>query len=184
MILTRLPQRDPELIKQHVNEWRQMAVLSAPAVGMNTFGDDMQMDVDPIATSPLPSPGSSGPTLNTKAEPRTSRASMLLASPMFGRGDTPPPIARSSSLSPLPPSPEILDPETKTAQIIAQIREKAYAMSMSSPLDSPTPEFEEELDDSSDDDDIILWSPTKGRGKQMKYVDCRLRSHLISTAPI
>ena len=51
------------------------------------------------------------------------------------------------------PTPIPLDPATKTAQIIAQIKERAYAKTHSSPEVAPL-EFIDELDDS--DDDFLL----------------------------
>jgi len=43
-----------------------------------------------------------------------------------------------------------LDPASKTAQIIAQIKERAYAKAHSSPEVTPL-DFNDDLDDSSDD---------------------------------
>ena len=51
------------------------------------------------------------------------------------------------------PMPTPLDPATKTAQIIAQIKERAYAKTQSSPEVAPL-EFVDDLDDS--DDDFLL----------------------------
>ncbi|KAF9462477.1 hypothetical protein BDZ94DRAFT_1261462 [Collybia nuda] len=167
MMIMRLPQRDPALIKKHVDEWRQMAILPTPTMEMNAFPEEMRMDIDPGPSSPLSSPGSFRSLREGNPE---SRDSTIPVTPIFDREDTPPQLARNSSYSPLPPSPVALDPETKTAMIIAKIREKAYADNMSSPLDSPTIEFKEELDDSSDDEGIVLWSPTKGKGKPMNPI--------------
>ena len=52
------------------------------------------------------------------------------------------------------PTPILLDPATKTAQIIAQIKERAYAKIHSSPEVAPL-EFNDDLDDSSDDDSFL-----------------------------
>lgn len=52
------------------------------------------------------------------------------------------------------PTPTPLDPATKTAQIIAQIKERAYARIHSSPEVAPL-EFNDDLDDSSDDDSFL-----------------------------
>ena len=52
------------------------------------------------------------------------------------------------------PTPFPLDPATKTAQIIAQIKERAFAKTQSSPEVAPL-EFNDDLDDSSDDDSFL-----------------------------
>ncbi|KAF8806404.1 hypothetical protein BYT27DRAFT_7212091 [Phlegmacium glaucopus] len=52
------------------------------------------------------------------------------------------------------PTPLPLDPATKAAQIIAQIKARAYAKSQSSPEMAPL-EFNDDLDDSSDDDSFL-----------------------------
>jgi hypothetical protein len=51
------------------------------------------------------------------------------------------------------PTPILLDPATNTVQIIAQIKERAYAKIHSSP--EVAPEFNDDLDDSSDDDSFL-----------------------------
>ena len=63
---------------------------------------------------------------------------------------TPPLTDHSSSA----PTPLPLDPATKTAQIIAQIKERAYAKIQSSPEVAPL-EFNDDLDESSDDDSFL-----------------------------
>ncbi|GLB37490.1 hypothetical protein LshimejAT787_0405410 [Lyophyllum shimeji] len=76
---------------------------------------------------------------------------------------TPPPPNRLSSLSPLPASPMVLDPTTKAAQIIADIKARAYAESLRNRPETPVREFKDELSDS--DDDMLPESPIRGRGK-------------------
>ncbi|KAF8070514.1 hypothetical protein FPV67DRAFT_1756091 [Lyophyllum atratum] len=76
---------------------------------------------------------------------------------------TPPPPDRLSSLSPLPESPMVLDPTTKAAQIIADIKARAYADTLSNRPETPVREFKDELSDS--DEEILPDSPTIGRGK-------------------
>ena len=63
-------------------------------------------------------------------------------------GQMPTPPLTVSAPTPIP-----LDPATKTAQIIAQIKERAYAKTHSSPEVVPL-EFIDDLDDS--DDDFLL----------------------------
>jgi hypothetical protein len=69
---------------------------------------------------------------------------------------TPNPTSHSTGQMPTPPltvsvpTPIPLDPATKTAQIIAQIKERAYAKTHSSPEVTPL-EFIDDLNDSDDD---------------------------------
>ena len=69
---------------------------------------------------------------------------------------TPNSTSHSASQMPTPPltvsapAPIPLDPATKTAQIIAQIKERAYAKTHCSPEVTPL-EFIDDLDDSDDD---------------------------------
>ena len=87
---------------------------------------------------------------NLISEPTTKVTSMNCHS------RTPNSTSHSTSQIPTPPltvsapTPIPLDPATKTAQIIAQIKEKAYANTHSSPEVAPL-EFIDDLDDSDDD---------------------------------
>ena len=82
------------------------------------------------------------------------------------------------SLTVVAPEPILLDPVTKTAQIIVQIKERAYAKTHCSPEVAPL-EFIDDLDDSEDDFLPILPFATKPArydiicylsDKEMKYV--------------
>ncbi|KDR75827.1 hypothetical protein GALMADRAFT_140422 [Galerina marginata CBS 339.88] len=64
----------------------------------------------------------------------------------------------SSGLPSMPPTPVALDAASKTAKIIADIKARAYARSLSSPESTPL-KFNEQLDDSSDDEDILSVMP-------------------------
>ncbi|KAG5639407.1 hypothetical protein H0H81_002939 [Sphagnurus paluster] len=66
----------------------------------------------------------------------------------------------SSPLSPPPPSPKALNPDTKAAQIIAEIKAKAMAASLLHRAESPVLEFKDEL---SDDD--LPESPMRPQAK-------------------
>ena len=76
---------------------------------------------------------------STNCHSRTPNSTIHLTSQM----PTPP-------LTVVAPAPILLDPATKTAQIIAQIKERAYAKTHCSPEVAPL-EFIDDLDDSEDD---------------------------------
>ena len=64
----------------------------------------------------------------------------------------------SSDAPPMPPTPVALDAASKTAKIIADIKARALAKSMSSP-EPALPEFIEELESSSDEEGILSVLP-------------------------
>ncbi|CAA7259137.1 unnamed protein product [Cyclocybe aegerita] len=98
-------------------------------------GESMYMDVDePITIASTPD------ALSTSKQPARED------SRTFDQIMTPPP----SDLPSMPPTPVALDQATKTAQIIADIKARAYAKSVSSPEPAPL-EFNETLDSSDDD---------------------------------
>jgi hypothetical protein len=152
-------QKNHQVAKRNVDEWLQSA---PPAEALNGGFDDTPMDVDIDVTA-----FSSATESSRIIRGRVSSA--RFASPMFDREDTPPRTNLPSTLSPLPPSPMVLDGDARSAQIIADIKAKAYAASMSSPLDSPPMEFKEELDDSSDEEDLFSFSSPKGKGKGFDF---------------
>lgn len=78
---------------------------------------------------------------------RTPNSTSHSAGQMLTPPSTVPPLTVSA------PTPIPLDPATKTAQIIAQIKERAYAKTHSSPEVVPL-EFIDDLDDS--DDELFL----------------------------
>lgn len=150
------PPRDPELMKQTVDQWRKLA--TSPGDPWSKLGD--AMEVDEVVLPPF-SALSFSPELASEEvvlELKTSGNSTCPATPMAHRVLTPPPTD-PPALPALPPTPVALDAAAKAAQIIAQIKAKAYADSMSSPEDGPLPEFKEELDDSSGEEDLFPWNP-------------------------
>jgi len=91
----------------------------------------------------------SGPTTkvtSTSCHSRTPNSTSDSTSQML----TPPSMDHSFSV----PTPLPSDPATKTAQIIAQIKARAYAKTQSSPEVAPL-EFNDDLDDSSDGDSFL-----------------------------
>ena len=154
----------PQIATQNIGGWLQSVSLPSAEVPNNGF-DGMHMDVDADISSSPSFMGSTSSTLPTSVHE-----------------DTPPPANRTSSLSPLPASPMVLDEGARSAQIIADIKAKAYAASMDSPLDSPPVQFKEELDDSSDEEDLFSFSPTNGKGKRYTFSLIMPGSTLIDAA--
>lgn len=68
----------------------------------------------------------------------------------------------------MPPTPIALDPVTKAARIIADIKARAYAATLLSPESSPSLEFKDELSDSSDDE-MLPFVPVPVKGKRYSY---------------
>lgn len=152
-------QVNTQVKKKIVNDWLQNTPLPA-AAGSNSGSGDM--DVDTNASSSLSSEKPSSAFMD-------SISSTLFTSLMYNREA--PPFNRPSSPSPpLPPSPMAIDKEAESARIIADIKAKAYAAIRDSPLEeSPPPAFKEELDDSSDEEDLFPFSQTGGKSKRYAF---------------
>lgn len=86
----------------------------------------------------------------------------------------------TNDLSPLPPTPEPIDPETKTTKLIAEIKAKAFAANQSSD-DSPPLSFYE-LEDSDDGDLLDEASLFRGT-KERRYEFWVLMSRVLSPNP-
>jgi hypothetical protein len=156
MLPRQASQRNHQGVKRNVDEWLQN---TPSAEAFDSGFDDTPMDVDMDGLACSSATKSSRILRGYNPSPR-------FASPMFDREDTPPPTNLPSTLSPLPPSPMVLDGNERSAQIIADIKARAYAASMSSELDSPPMEFKEELDDSSDEEELFSFSSSKVKAKR------------------
>jgi hypothetical protein len=106
----------------------------------NVRNDGMDVDEDLFSNRQLPSESASS----------TSKSIAHKSSSPFDQILTPP----VSDPLPLPPTPVALDAASKSAKIIAEIKARAYANSMSSPETVPF-EFDDELESSSDEDDLL-----------------------------
>lgn len=161
MVPKQISWTDPQVAKQNVDEWLWSTSMSSTE-RLDCGFDDISMDVD--VDRPFPSPSS-------KPSPAlvTSPSSTFFASTLCDH--TPPLVNRPSSLSPLPSLPVVLDKDARSAQIIADIKAKAYAASMSSPLDSPPAQFKDELDDSSDEEDLFSFTPIKRKSESLSKMD-------------
>jgi hypothetical protein len=128
MVLPGVIKKDPGETEDSVNEWRK-STLNSPGASLMSGHDtaaNANMNVDVPVSSPLSEPES----LNIASRP-----------------DTP---ERRPNL------PAALDVESKTAQIIAQIKADAYAAACSSP-EPVTSEFKSLDEDSGDEDDLNLF---------------------------
>ncbi|KAK0461171.1 uncharacterized protein EV420DRAFT_1530696 [Desarmillaria tabescens] len=137
------PQRDANIAKPDVNQWRHGTASPVPVEDVVADSED--------ASSPMFTPAES---------PFASRP----ATPPVFQQHTPPPTDVSSASAAIE-SPTM----ARTAKLIAAIKEKAWQKALSSPETSSVPEFNEDLDSSSDDDDVL---PTqlfgKGKGKAVQ----------------
>ena len=129
----------------------------------------------------------SSPDINTIPEPTKTQA---ISSNCHSRTPNPTSHSTSQMLSPstihsfsAPLLP--LDPTTKTAQIIAQIKERAYAEIQSSPDIAPL-EFNDDLDESSDEDSFLPVLPfvTKPIRYDIISLSIRPRSDKYLSAPV
>ncbi|EDR08791.1 uncharacterized protein LACBIDRAFT_296212 [Laccaria bicolor S238N-H82] len=155
-----------------VDHWRKETLPHSPDVDSD---DDRaaQTEIDPLlSSSPLTSRFTSPltePEHDTNLQ-RPTPASPF--SPGFGHIPTPPYTDRHSNDAPMPPSPIALDPATKAAQIIADIKARAYAATLLSPESTPSLEFKDELSDSSDDEMLpFVPVPAKEKSKTKPSVD-------------
>lgn len=117
----------------------------------------MEVDTPPSSPnrgSPVASARSAfhyfGAPVRTTAPPRSSPA---FQTPIAAPACLPSP-PDTNELPPLPATPKPIDPEAKTAKLIAEIKARAYAANQSSDDDQPL--TFPELEDSSDDDDDFI----------------------------
>jgi hypothetical protein len=150
-------------VKESVNKWRTGTVRTTDPAPMaddcemdlsEDFGDNYDNVMSPIGTS------TSETEIFTSllpTSPHTTRHSSPSEPVQFVPHATS--TERISAHRPprsLPPTPPPLSPQSKTAQIIAQIKADAYQATRSSP-DSDNREvvFREDLDDDSSEDDLF-----------------------------
>ncbi|KAK7057112.1 VWFA domain-containing protein [Favolaschia claudopus] len=135
LVLHRPASRDPVAVMEEVNRWRNDA--SSPiSLPMSEPEDNMDVDVSPVTdVAPDEVPAL---VYTPESSPEPQEQPFLL---------TP----QQSRVAPLPATPVALTEASKTAQIIADIKARAYAEAMSSPEDSPVGELKQ-LEDSDDED--------------------------------
>jgi hypothetical protein len=142
-IVVRGSARDPEVVMQEVDRWRNEA-RSPASLPMSESEENMDVEMSlpestsndvviieelpAVAFTPEPSPEPQEKPLLSTPQPR------LLPS--------------------FPATPVALTEASKTAKIIADIKAKAYANALSSPEDSPLGELKE-LEDSSDEEELL-----------------------------
>lgn len=190
----RVIKKDPDDVKESVNRWRQG---TAPLELPSPIHDDWAMDVDVEVPAPdvdmaYSSDGDplnitksvhSSPLQTSEEEVReglissanNSTVPTTPASPVpFASTPKTPPRSRTSIVAhaPLPATPVALDSDSKTAQIIAEIKATAMAASASTPDErSELLEYKDLTESSEDDDedalDIFTFNKLdKGKGKR------------------
>lgn len=121
----------------------------------------------PIRGSPVPSVRSASPRFEVPTRPaETPRSSATFRTPIVASASLPSP-PDTNELPPLPPTPEAIDPEAKTAKLIAEIKARAFAANQSS--DDEQPLAFRELED-SDDGDLADDLPLIGDKKKQRWV--------------
>lgn len=149
---------DPDFIMADVDKWRHDA-SSPMSLPMSEHQDRMDVD-DASGPSNASSPTFLSETevsANLKDTGFSSRQST--PTPIVHEPLTPPPTHGSTPF-PFAVTPVALDRETKTAILIADIKARAMAAALSSPEEVSLPEFKDELDESSDEDDLLPWGPS------------------------
>lgn len=126
----------PELVADVDNVSRNTSWSITPERNMDN--DDMEIDKELSALSSMTTPPTDG-WLSSQHGSQSSDPG------------TPPPSGPSS----MPPTPVALDRASKTAQIIAEIKAKAYATATSSP-EPVTLELDDHSDTSSDEEQDIF----------------------------
>jgi hypothetical protein len=182
--------KDPKDIKESVDRWRQEAASPDPSPLDDDWGMALDADIpSPEADTPYSSHGdplnltsdkatpNSSPLHSSEAEvyvrllssgANTSTIPTTSVSPVFAASSRPKtPSAPSNAL--LPATPVALSPESKTAQIIAQIKANAMAASACSPDEASQVLVYKELEESSssgEEEDYNLFKLEKGKGKR------------------
>jgi hypothetical protein len=159
---------DTGRVKETVEKWRTEAIGTPPRSQLVNSHNISDLDVDMAVYSPHTpeaalSPHHQSPFSEAEAlNPESVSTNPTSPSPKASNAKDITPLSppRLSEASEQPPTPLALDAETKTAQIIAQIKANAFAAAVSSPEEDQTiPEFKE-LEDSSDEElNLPDWRP-------------------------
>jgi hypothetical protein len=153
--------KDIGKVTDNVKKWRSEALSSPLGSPLQLLDASQGLDTDIVADPPSPTdPALSSPLRSPFSEADVFRPESVSTNPTSPcptapvvRGVSPVTPIRLGNRPELPPTPLAMDAETKTAQIIAQIRADAYAAAMSSPDDEHVPELRD-LDNSSDEDEL------------------------------
>ncbi|KAG9316538.1 hypothetical protein JVU11DRAFT_2588 [Chiua virens] len=155
LVLPTLEPRDLGKVVEGVHTWRLRMFQTSTPSPLRVRKD--AIDVDPSSSSPLRgSLRGQSPSLHLDASHRSTGTTKRSASPQtpLDASTCLPSPPDTKELPPLPSTPKSLDPETKTARIIAEIQAKARAAALSS--DGEETLVYRELEDSDDDDDEIM----------------------------
>ncbi|KAG8213862.1 hypothetical protein J3R82DRAFT_10606 [Butyriboletus roseoflavus] len=157
--------RDLGKAVENVHTWRRKATESWNSFESRARENAMEVDLlssSPIHSPPATSAWSASPHFDAPVRSAvTSKNSAALQTPIVASACLPSP-PDTNVLPPLPPTPEPIDPETKAAKLIAEIKARAFAANQSS--DDEQPLSFRELED-SDDGDLIDDLPLIGSGK-------------------
>ena len=160
--------RDLGKVVEGVHTWRRKTFGSSTSSPLRVHEDAMEIDLppsSPIRGSPLTDAWSASPPFDADVRSgATSRSNTAFQTPIIASGCLPS-APDTNELPPLPPTPEPIDSEAKTAKLIAEIKAKAFAANQSSD-DEPPLSFRE-LED-SDDDDLIDELPLVGSAKKRR----------------
>ena len=160
--------RHLEKAVEGIHTWRQKAFEFSHSSSPCSRDDAMEVDTplsSPIRSSPVASARSASPHFEASARSvATPRSSAAFQTPIVASTCLPSPPDTNEFL-PLPTTPEPIDPEAKTAKLIAEIKAKAYAANQSSGDEQPL--AFRELED-SDDGDLIGDLPLTGNPKQQR----------------
>lgn len=167
LVLPTPESRNMGKVAEGIQSWRQKASEFSHSSSPCARDDAMEVDTppsSPIHDSPVTPAQSASPPFDAPVRSAvTPRSSSALQTSIVASTGLPSP-PETDKLPPLPSTPEPMDPEAKTARIIAEIRARAFAANQSS-------EDEEllifrELEDSDDDDlvgDLPLMNNAKGK---------------------
>ncbi|KAJ7178458.1 hypothetical protein C8R43DRAFT_460335 [Mycena crocata] len=141
--MIRQPARDPLVVRQEVDRWRNEA--SSPlSLPMSEPDEDIDVEMSPAEVFPQEVVVEEAPAIVFTPEPSPEpQQQPLLLTPQ-----------QHSLRRSLPATPVALTEASKAVELIAAIKAKAYADALSSPEDSPLGELKE-LNDSSDEEDLI-----------------------------
>ncbi|KAF8844378.1 hypothetical protein BDN67DRAFT_770368 [Paxillus ammoniavirescens] len=171
LVLPVLESSDRGKVKEDVQRWRHKTFEYSGSLLSQALDDTIDLvplPPSPSRFSPAASVGGPSPHSDATAHIRsvtTSDSSTVLSETPFLPAMCLPSPPDTTEAPPLPPTPQPLDKESKTAKLIADIKARAYAANHFSNDEKPLQFRELENSDDDDLDDDILPSG-KGKGKR------------------
>ncbi|KIJ18779.1 hypothetical protein PAXINDRAFT_179422 [Paxillus involutus ATCC 200175] len=180
LVLPVLESSDRGKVKEDVQRWRHKTFEYSGSLLSQARDDTMELvplPPSPSRCSPAASVGGPSPHSDATAHIRsvtTSDSSTVLPETPFLPATCLPSPPDTTEAPPLPPTPQPLNKESKTAKLIADIKARAYAANHFSNDEKPL-QFRE-LEDSDDDDlDDDFLPIGKGKGKRSAYSNSDVR---------